>query len=426
MNTSARSLCAAILIGMTLSSCGSMKKLPEEPASLVVGRHMSSGDLPALLSDMSTWPAYKSEIREHLMRACDYSESTYLALDSLASAADDWELAMFYDSLKSARQQKVLGHLDTLSLPDVAAYYSDYSTAEPYLHDVLSRAFFHRVDTLDYHSLRDLHLAFRGTDLDSLVESRYSLVRFSLIREVDKDVRQYFDAEDRFLEAQRLSSQKEMYAYVQKAVSKVVEKALIKLDRGIFKRTFKRDKNIDGYKFTELLFKTLKESVDTSYIKNSIIRRSEEFVSTSNARRSEYLSEYLPGGAACLDRPDVGSLMLKSWDGRGVKLGFPMSEEYVEGVQIIRELGYVISGGSILLSFIPGIGVIGAAGDILDLIYGMNEDSLIKEEIDSMAETLTEDACRSIDNYINSAFDPLASERTSTATSIINIINAEF
>ena len=92
----------------------------------------------------------------------------------------------------------------------------------------------------------------------------------------------------------------------------------------------------------------------------------------------------------------------------------------------LYDVGTALSVGSIALGFIPGIGAVAIAADVVDLAYGLGQDDKINQATEQLANTIYKDSSKCIDGYITSIFNSLKESQQSTENNIKKIFNDEF
>lgn len=375
------------------------------------------GNVMFLIEALEQYPLYRGYTASFLYDK-DYSKVEYGRLKQYATAAqNDAEATIFFDSLLIHKQSFVIDALSQRSITEVGEFYKYNHSEHDYLRDVLYDAYFSDVKSLDYKNRKTLYEAFKDTDLSSEIEQPYHDLRDSLMVDVMGALNSYFASERELLHQIEDVVRYESQQYIEAGLEKILLAANEKNDRGLFKQIFKR-KDIDNYSFKEYVNKTINEAYDYQYIEHLLNDRLLEYLMSSKEMRSMLFNQYF--NDAKYQNIYIPNDALKT------RLVWVIGRDDVSNIQDIKDVGTALTVGSIALGFIPGIGAVAIAADVVDLAYGLGQDGKINQATEQLANTIYKDSSICIDDYLSSVFNSLKESQQSTENNIRKIFNDEF
>lgn len=392
--------------GILVVGCGTARKAESTvlPTSEdIVSEHLTLKDPITLLDDLEKYPEFKEGIERVLYDRIDYDNYDFKELQGISRVAqDDFTAAVFFDSLLVVRQEKVLSMLSEEDLEKVGAFYKNNSSQYDFLHDALKEAYFADIDNLDYYGLKSLHMAFKDTDLDKLVYPRYSSVRNDLVKGIMDELNPFFDTEEEILDAIDEAIRTDLQEYIENGVVGVVSDLSEKVDRGIFKRTFKRQ-DMDNYSVTEYAKKLVAKYIDEEYISDLIYTRVGGFIQASTDARFEYLSNY------CDDAAENGLYYIGGDVGTD-SMDLMVENSKAQEIQNLKAFNDATTVTSLALIFTP-VGWVGVLVDALDFYNGMTESSKINTMMDQMSESLYVGYSDQVDKYLTGLYNQVNKAR---------------
>ena len=282
---------------------------------------------------------------------------------------------------------------------------------------MLYDAYFSDVKSLDYKNRKTLYEAFKDTDLSSEIEQPYHDLRDSLMVDIMDVLNSYFASERELLHQIEDVVRYESQQYIETGLEKILLAANEKNDRGLFKQIFKRE-DMDNYSFKEYVNKTINESYDYQYIEHLVNDRLLEYLMSSKEMRSMLFNQYF-------NDSKYQNIYIPN-DALKTQLVWIIGRDDVSNIQDIKDVGTALTVGSIVLGFIPGIGAVAIAADVVDLAYGLGQDGKINQATEQLANTIYKDSSKCIDGYITSIFNSLKESQQSTENNIKKIFNDEF
>ena len=282
---------------------------------------------------------------------------------------------------------------------------------------MLYDAYFSDVKSLDYKNRKTLYEAFKDTDLSSEIEQPYHDLRDSLMVDIMDVLNSYFASERELLHQIEDVVRYESQQYIETGLEKILLAANEKNDRGLFKQIFKRE-DMDNYSFKEYVNKTINEAYDYQYIEHLVNDRLLEYLMSSKEMRSMLFNQYF-------NDSKYQNIYIPN-DALKTRLVWVIGRDDVSNIQDIKDVGTALTVGSIALGFIPGIGAVAIAADVVDIAYGLGQDDKINQATEQLANTIYKDSSKCIDGYITSIFNSLKESQQSTENNIKKIFNDEF
>lgn len=410
-------IAGVFLLSALLFSCSSTRKLSKASELTMITDAAEQGNVMFLIEALEQYPLYRG-YTESFLYDKDYSKVEYGRLKQYATAAqNDAEATIFFDSLLIHKQSFVIDSLSQRSITEVGEFYKYNHSEHDYLRDVLYDAYFSDVKSLDYKNRKTLYEAFKDTDLSSEIEQPYHDLRDSLMVDVMGALNSYFASERELLHQIEDVVRYESQQYIEAGLEKILLAANEKNDRGLFKQIFKR-KDIDNYSFKEYVNKTINEAYDYQYIEHILNDRLLEYLMSSKEMRSMLFNQYF--NDAKYQNIYIPNDALKT------RLVWVIGRDDVSNIQDIKDVGTALTVGSIALGFIPGIGAVAIAADVVDLAYGLGQDGKINQATEQLANTIYKDSSICIDDYLSSVFNSLKESQQSTENNIRKIFNDEF
>lgn len=411
-------IAVGIFWGILLVSCSTTRKIPQTSPLTLINNAAEQGNLVYLIETMDNEPFYRDYILS-IINDYNYSKTPYSQLKRYAlTARNDATATMFFDSLLLHRQTYVIDSLSNLDIADVGSFYKDNDVEHDYLYNVLREAYFSDIPSMDYMKRKVLYKAFKDTDLAPEIAGPYHELRDSLMTDILGALNSYFKSEDELLQQLEKAIRYEAQSYVEFGLEKILVAANEKNERGFFKKIFKRRDEIDRYSFEEYVNKTINEAYNYLYVENLVKEPVAEYIASSNQMRSLLFNQYFSDFYySDIYIPETALNKKFTWT---------IGRDDVSNIQSIKNTGTALSVGSLALGFIPGIGTVAVAADVIDLIYGVTEDGQINNAMEQLANTIYKDSSLCIDEFFRDVFGSLRTSRQKTEDNIRKIFNDEF
>ena len=392
--------------------------IPPTPEQ-IVSEHLSLRDPIDLLDDLEKYPEFKDRIENTLYRRINYDDYDYKELKEFSLLAqDDFDASVFFDSLLVDRQESVLSMLaEEDDVVQVGIFYRNNYQQYDFLHDALKDAYFGDVDKLEYYGLRSLHMAFINTDLDKLVYPRYSRVRNEIVTGIMDELNPYFIAEKELLDGIDEEIRSNLETYIENGVVSVVSELSEKVDRGFFKRTFRR-KDMDNYSVTEYAKKLVDEYLDQEYISDVINTGMTSFIQASTLTRMDYLKNY------CDDASDNGHYYISAEYGSD-SIDLIADKSKAKDIQDLKAFNNATTIASFAMMFTPA-GWAGLLVDALDFYNGLTESSKVQTMMDQLSEALYVSCTEQVDKYLSDLYTDIDKAREESRKYITRYFNEIF
>ncbi len=404
-----------LLSGLFAVGCGTLQKVEAVVSPTheqIVSDHLTLRDPAALLDDLEKYPEFKDRIESTLYGRIDYQKYDYRQLKEFSLIAqEDFSASVFFDSLLVDRQEAVLSSLaEEEDLDAIGAFYRENSGQYDFLRDALKEAYFVGVDSLEYFGLKSLHTAFLNTDLDKLVYPRYSSVRGEIVKGIMEELNPYFAAEKEYLESVDDTIRQDLETYIENGVISVIADLSEKLDRGLFKRTFKRV-DMDNYSITEYAERLVAKYIDNDFITRLICDSLDDYIQASTITRYDYLNNY------CQDASDNTNYYINGEMGsKSVEIVVDNSK--ARDIQDLKTFNDATTVTSLALMFTP-VGWVGILVDALDFYNGFTESSKINTMLDQLSESLYVSYTEQVNNYLSKLYTRVDKARKDSQDYII-------
>ncbi|MBQ9138053.1 MAG: hypothetical protein IJX65_05405 [Alistipes sp.] len=404
-------LCAHIL------SCGTARRLAITEERRAISSAYEQGDVVSLIEFLDIYPQYRGYVETYLF-SYDYSKTRYKLLKEYSLASkDNTEVALFFDSILIQRQCAIIDSLSNLSLSEVGRFYKNNYIEHDYLRQIITDSYLKNIDSLDYTTVKSLYKAFVGSDLTSEVERPYRNLRDSLMRDIMGVLDPYFTSERELLSSIETAVRYQAQRYVEQGIEKIISAANEKNQRGIFKRIFQRQ-DIDNYSFSGYVNKEINEAYDYSYVDSLVKSRLTKYVDSSKQMRSMLFNQYF-------DDSKYQNIYISD-DVLNDELVWVIGRDDISNIQGIKDLGTLLTVGSMALSFVPGVGAVAFVADVADLVYGFGQNEEVEHSIAQLAETIYNDSAVCIGDYISKVFTNLRQAQETTESNIRRIFNDDF
>ena len=396
-----------LLTFIVVTSCGIHKNVRLNEVS-IINSHYEQMDILSLIKDLNLYPAYRDEAEEALFNKIDYSRYGYDELDFRAAA--------FFDSLKVNCESSALDVIANTNIEGTGTFYKNHSDLRKFLRPYICKAYFTGLDTLDYQSLKALYKSFGGTDLGDLAYPRYKILRDTLLEEITESLDKYFITEGELLEDIEYSIRVLADDYVKKGTKSITQSLVEKNSRNIFQKIFKREEQ-DRYSFRNYANILINTFFDSSYITNEVSSRIDGYIKTSTEYRLDICHQYI-------NKIDDGMFISNTLNSH--KLNWEVGRSHIDNVQDIKDTGTALTVGSMALGFVPGIGAVAVAADVIDLAYGLSQDSQINEAMTELTNALYGDSLVCIEEYLQDIFGDIRHQMSKSANNIKITLYEEF
>lgn len=397
-----------ILSLMIISSCGNLKHVSYSGMD-VIRMHYYRGDVCALINDLYEYPFYREDIEKYLYKKLNYKNEPYRNLKQyVVSSEDDFNAFLFFDSLRVAREKYCIDSLSRLTVQEVGEFYRSNETEHTYLYEELKNAYFTNIDTLDYSSLKLLYQSFRGTNLEKLVQCRYSELRDSLLSIIMTNLNGYFKEETTMLYDIESSVRDYAERYIQNGITEILSSLIEKNDRGFFQKVFK-SKEMDSYTFEEYAEQLINEHLNMNSVISVTNDKLNKYIYTCSNFRDNLYKGYFTD-TSCRVRLDYETL--------NVSLNWNKERDGMDEMDNIKATANAITASSIVLAFIPGLNVIAAAADMVDFIYSINQGTREEKAMKNLVSALYIDSVECVGKYLDAIFSNVSQNRSFTEKEI--------
>ncbi len=414
-----KKLLTLLSVCIILISCAASKKGATISTIDLVNSHILNKDGVSLIADMGSYPEYKQIIEETLYNGIDYSTYSYRSLKHMSAASvNDLKASIFFDSLLICRQAEAIDMLSGLSIQQVGDFYRKHHAEHDYLKDVLTETYLSALDTIDYRSLKTLYKSFLGTNLESAIAPSYKEARESAMRDIRSLLTEYYQQEQSLLDMVEYNTRQEIQEHIETQIVDIVSLLSEKLDRGIFKKIFKRQ-DMDNYSFLNYSTKLIGERLNQQEINQKIETNVRDFISASNKMRGQYISNYLD--EAYSDPAFYISPNVLKQD----SIAMQISTTDAAAIQDIRNTGTAVSIASVALAFTP-YGWVAIAADIADLYLGFTESSRVEPMLDSLSSSIYTGTTEAVNEHLNTLFARIKRERNDSESYFWRKLNEDF
>ena len=397
---------------LCLTSCGGFRLVPREPSEgeLAVSRHIDSQDIEALIRDHSAYLEESKSVEEYLASNVNYDDYPYSDLTRfLRCSQGDSTMTAFFQGIVEDRQEYVLDYISYCSFEEMGDYYRSHADEREFLRSFLEEAVYPELDNADYVLTRHLHRAFAQTDLAPHIDEIWSERRSVLLQGVESALKSYFEKEGQLEAYYRTHLFDEVRDYVDGIFPEMMEKCLNEVENGMLDLILVRLRKTDE-PFADRVERIVQQYIPDSLIEEKMYSALSSFVQDVNESRTELAMSLVLDDEMSL-APFTIERFLVSYTGPAIPKEIPnMIEDMVERTRKNQNL---LSVGSTLLSFIPGVGwgvkAAKVAFDGADLLYGItstvDEQQKVNEFIQSFSEVLYETEMDQVERQFNESFD---------------------
>ena len=395
-----------------ITSCGGFRLVPREPSEgeMTVSRHIDNQDIEALIRDHFNYPEESKSIENYLASNVEYDDYSYSNLARfLFCSQGDSVMTSFFQGIVDDRQEFVLDYIADCSYEEMGDYYRSHTDEHEFLRSFLEDAIFPELDNADYVLTRHLHRAFANTDLSPHIDKIWMERRSVLLPDVESALKSYYKKEGQLETFYRACVFEEVRAYVDGVFPEMMETCLNEVENGMLDLILVRLRKTDE-PFADRVERIVQRYIPDYMIEDKLFSALSSLVRDVNESRTELavslvLDEDIPLTPFTIAKSQV------SYSGPVIPKEIPnMIEEMVETTRKNQNL---LSVGSTLLSFIPGVGwglkAAKAAVDGADLLYGisstMDEQQKVNEFIQSFSEVLYETEMNQVEQQFNQSFD---------------------
>ena len=405
-----------LLSVVSVTSCGIHRASQVDERAIVNG-HYEERDVIGLIKDLSLYPAYRDEAENALFYKIDYSQYRYDTITLFDKAAqDDFRAAAFFDSLKVDIESKALGVIANTNIEGVGSFYKSHSDLRNFLSPYIRDTYFTSLDTLGYKTLKSLYTSFSGTDLSDIVYPSYRSLRKRLLEEITESLDKYFKSEEELLEDIEYSVRVATDSYVKEGTRAITQSLVEKNSRTLFQKIFKH-KEQDRYSFAKYANMLINKYFEGFFVTNEVALRLEDYIKSTTEYRFDICQQYL-------NKVDDKLFISNTLDSH--QLVWEIGGSHIDTVQGIKTTGTVLSVGSMALGFVPGIGAVAIAADVIDLAYGLSQDSQIDSAMEELTNALYGDSLDSIEEYLQGVFGDVRRQRAESENNIRRRLYEEF
>ena len=419
-----------LLAVLSLSGCGSLRLTSRVPSKgdIAVSGSIDKGDIIGLIRHHGRYPGNARSIEEFLASNVDYDALSYTTLKQYRQAAEgDEKMEAFFQGVLEDRQESVLEKMSRSSYEEMGAYYRAHPDEREFLRGPLMDTVYPELDHAEYALVRHLHRAFSDTDLSPRIDQLWAEKRALLLPEAEKAIRNYFNKETQLEAYYRERTLYEIQDYVDGQFPMMMERCLKEVENGILDLIFVR------LKTTDIPLASRVESIVNSYIPDAFVQEKLQrgilaLTMDVHKYRRDLAQSLTMDGHLSLSSFTVSAADI-SYRGPAVPREIPnMIESMVEKTRKYQNL---VSIGSLLFSFVPGVGWVLKAAQALadgaDLLYGIASTVKEKQEvvrfIQSFSKVLYETEMNSIELQFNNAFDALNSFIKKTRTNYVDEVH---
>ena len=414
---------------LLLTSCGGMRLVPREPSEgdKAVSEHIERQDVAALIRDHSRYPENARSVEDYLASGVDYDDLSYSDLtDYLRYSNGDSTLTAFFQGIVEDRQESVLEYISDCSFEEMGDYYRSHDDERVFLRSFLEETVYPELNGADYVLTRHIHRAFEKTDLSPYIDKIWSERRSVVLMEVEKALTSYFKKEDQLETYYRAHAFDEVRTYVDSIFPEMMENCLNEVENGMLDLLFVKLRRTKE-PFADRVERIVNRYIPDSRVESEMVSAISEFIREVNDNRQE-LAVSLVLDEDMSVTPLSFQRHLVSYAGPEIPKEIPnMIEDMVETTRKNQNL---LSVGSALLSFIPGMGwglkAVKYAADGADLLYGISstieEQQAVNEFISSFSEVLYETEFDQIEQQFDLSFDRIKDKVESTRMSFKNAI----
>ena len=318
-------------------------------------------------------------------------------------------MTAFFQGIVEDRQEYVLDYISYCSFEEMGDYYRSHADEREFLRSFLEEAVYPELDNADYVLTRHLHRAFAQTDLSPHIDKIWSERRSVLLQGVESALKSYFEKEGQLEAYYRTHLFDEVRDYVDGIFPEMMEKCLNEVENGMLDLILVRLRKTDE-PFADRVERIVQQYIPDSLIEEKMYSVLSSFVQDVNESRTELAMSLVLDDEMSL-APFTIERFLVSYTGPAIPKEIPnMIEDMVERTRKNQNL---LSVGSTLLSFIPGVGwgvkAAKVAFDGADLLYGItstvDEQQKVNEFIQSFSEVLYETEMDQVERQFNESFD---------------------
>lgn len=407
-----------IFIVLILTSCGSLKKLT--PEEIAIRKAITDNDLYSLIDIHSSSQEYRIFIEDYLSSVSfiDYSYSDIVDFERYSEK--DSSLFMIFKDAKITRESLVIESLSEMSLDSLASYYVNNIDEQAFIYPILYDNMIKDLGAQDYRYIKALHNTFSGSDLSPQIDSVYLPLRQDLLIQIKERLQKYFHNETTTLSELHKSA----FEYAQQTLSTnlpiIIESTLNKVNRDIFDKLIK-NKNYDQLDDKDYIVKLVDKYLSEDNLKSGITRPIEEYIYACNSSRIEIIETYINDDVSNKD------LLLETLIDTTHHLDF--SFKPIDEIEFAKAMTTLYDVGSIILGFVTA-GVSELVLDAADFAFGFwmenRKSQKITDSIQQFSNELASTYNNTAQSIINSYFEPLEQQLTTTQSNLEKYVEENF
>ena len=390
------------------------------PEEIAIRKAITDNDLYSLIDIHSSSQEYRIFIEDYLSSVSfiDYSYSDIVDFERYSEK--DSSLFMIFKDAKITRESLVIESLSEMSLDSLASYYVNNIDEQAFIYPILYDNMIKDLGAQDYRYIKALHNTFSGSDLSPQIDSVYLPLRQDLLIQIKERLQKYFHNETTTLSELHKSA----FEYAQQTLSTnlpiIIESTLNKVNRDIFDKLIK-NKNYDQLDDKDYIVKLVDKYLSEDNLKSGITRPIEEYIYACNSSRIEIIETYINDDVSNKD------LLLETLIDTTHHLDF--SFKPIDEIEFAKAMTTLYDVGSIILGFVTA-GVSELVLDAADFAFGFwmenRKSQKITDSIQQFSNELASTYNNTAQSIINSYFEPLEQQLTTTQSNLEKYVEENF
>lgn len=413
-----RKLITYLAAALLLSSCGSLKKLNTE--EIAIRKAIAVNDLYGLMDIHACSDEYRTFIEDYLS-SVSFSQYSYQEIVDLERYSEqDSNLFSIFNDAKTTYEAIVIESLSDMSLDSLASYYIDNSEESVFIYPVLHDNLIKDLGSQDYRYIKAVHDAFIGSDLASDIDSVYLPLRKHLIIEVKDHLHEYFRYENATMRELHEAAWNNIQSSLSYNLPIIIDSTLNKVNRDIFDKLIKNEK-YDQMTDREYIIELIDKYLPEENLKSRIIQPVEEFISTCNTSRTEFIETFINDGVLTDDLLiDIPNELVEQLE---------FSYNAIDKIEFTKALSTLYDIGSIALGFVTA-GASELILDAADLAFGFwmenKKAKKITDSIQQLSNDLSANYNYAAQRIIYSYYKPLEESLSRTQNNLEKYVDENF